>query len=146
MTSLRFLPEQIEQWAIARLKPYERNPRIHSDDQVAKGAASIASYGWTVPLLVTADGEVIAGHGRLLAAQHLGLTEVPVIRLFHLSAEQVRAYRVADNQLVLPDDRLVDGRLTHRRAVRGDPQCRADLACPAVAQPAQDRSVCIEVF
>src|SRR5512134_3231539 len=101
MTSLRFLPEQIEPWPVARLKPYERNPRLHSDDQVAKVAASIASYGWTVPLLVTEDGEVIAGHGRLLAARHLGLSEVPVIRLSHLSPEQVRAYRVADNQLVL---------------------------------------------
>ena len=101
MTSLRFLPEQIEHWPIARLKPYERNPRMHSDAQVTKVAASIASYGWTVPLLVTEDDEVIAGHGRLLAARHLGLTEVPVIRLSHLSAEQVRAYRVADNQLVL---------------------------------------------
>ena len=68
---------------------------------MAKVAASIASYGWTVPLLVTEDGEVIAGHGRLLAARHLGLTEVPVIRLSHLTPEQVRAYRVADNQLVL---------------------------------------------
>ena len=63
MTTLRFLPEQIEHWPLARLKPYERNPRLHSDDQVAKVAASIASYGWTVPLLVTDDGEVIAGHG-----------------------------------------------------------------------------------
>jgi hypothetical protein len=79
MTMLPFLPEQIEQWPLARLKPYERNPRLHSDDQVAKVAASIASYGWTVPLLVTEDGEVIAGHGRLLAARHLGLTKVPVI-------------------------------------------------------------------
>jgi DNA modification methylase len=101
MSSLRFLPEQIEHWPVARLKPYERNPRLHSDDQVAKVAASIASYGWTVPLLVTEDGEVIAGHGRLLAARHLGLAEAPVIRLDHLSPEQVRAYRVADNQLVL---------------------------------------------
>src|SRR6266511_3049904 len=101
MTSLRFLPEQIEPWPLASLKPYERNPRLHSDNQVAKVAASIASYGWTVPLLVTEDGEVVAGHGRLLAARHLGLTEVPVIRLSHLSPEQVRAYRVADNQLVL---------------------------------------------
>src|SRR5512144_3217587 len=95
------MPEQIEQWPVARLKPYQRNPRLHSDDQVAKVAASIASYGWTVPLLITEGGEVIAGHGRLLAAQHLGLTEVPVIRLSHLRAEQARAYRVADNQLVL---------------------------------------------
>ena len=101
MTSLRILPEQIEHWPVARLKPYARNPRLHSADQVAKVAASIASYGWTVPLLVTEVGEVIAGHGRLLAARHLGLTDVPVIRLSHLSPEQVRAYRVADNQLVL---------------------------------------------
>ena len=57
MSSLRFLPEQIEQWSLARPSPYERNPRLHSDDQVVKVAASIASYGWTVPLLVTEDGE-----------------------------------------------------------------------------------------
>ena len=114
MTSLRFLPEQIEHWPVARLKPYERNPRLHSADQVAKVAASIASYGWTVPLLITEDGEVIAGHGRLLAARHLGLTEVPVIRLSHLSPEQVRAYRVADNQLVLEgawDEKLLAAEL-----------------------------------
>ena len=85
MTSLRFLPEQIEQWPVARLKPYERNPRLHSDDQVAKVAASDRQLRLDVPLLVTEDGEVIAGHGRLLAARHLGLTEVPVIRLSHLT-------------------------------------------------------------
>ena len=99
--TLRFLPEQIELLPIARLKPYERNPRLHSEEQVAKVAASIASYGWTVPLLVTEDGEVIAGHGRLLAAQRLGLSAVPVIRLQHLTETQARAYRIGDNQLAL---------------------------------------------
>ena len=69
MTSLRFCPDQIESWPLARLKPYERTPRLHSDDQVAKVAASIASYGWTVPLLVTEVGELIAGYGRLQAAR-----------------------------------------------------------------------------
>ena len=99
MTSLRFLPEQIEQWPVARLKPYSRNPRTHSDDQIARMAASLVEYGWTAPILVADDGEIIAGHGRLLAAQHLGLNEVPIIRLSHLTPEQVRAYRIADNRL-----------------------------------------------
>ena len=99
MTSLRFLPEQIEQWPIARLKPYARNARTHSDDQIAKIAASLVEYGWTAPVMVSDDGEIVAGHGRLLAAQHLGLNEVPIIRLSHLTPEQVRAYRIADNRL-----------------------------------------------
>lgn len=101
MKSLRFLPEQIEQWPIARLAPYARNARTHDDDQVAKIAASIAEFGWTVPLIVDDAGEVIAGHGRILAAQRLGLEELPVIRLGHLSPSQIRAYRIADNQLTL---------------------------------------------
>ena len=99
MTMLRFLPEQIEQWPLARLKPYARNARTHSDDQVAKIAASLVEYGWTAPVMVADDGEIVAGHGRLLAAQHLGLEEVPIIRLSHLTPEQVRAYRIADNRL-----------------------------------------------
>jgi DNA modification methylase len=101
LTSLPFLPEQIEQWPIARLKPYERNPRLHSGDQVARLAASLIEYGWTQPILIAEDGEVIAGHGRLLAAQSLGLDTVPVIRLAHFSAAQQRAYRIGDNQLAL---------------------------------------------
>jgi DNA modification methylase len=99
VTSLRFLPEQIEQWPVARLKPYSSNARTHSDDQVAKIAASLVEYGWTAPVMVSDDGEIVAGHGRLLAAQHLGLNEVPIIRLSHLTPEQVRAYRIADNRL-----------------------------------------------
>ena len=101
MTSLCFLPEQIEQWPIARLLPYARNARTHSADQVAKIAASLVEYGWTAPVMVSDDGEIVAGHGRLLAAQHLGLDQVPIIRLAHLSPEQVRAYRIADNKLAL---------------------------------------------
>ena len=96
---LPFLPEQIEQWPIARLVPYARNARIHAEDQVAKIAASLVEYGWTAPVLVADDGEIVAGHGRLLAAKHLGLDAVPVIRLSHLSPEQARAYRIADNRL-----------------------------------------------
>jgi DNA modification methylase len=84
---------------IESLRPYARNPRTHSDDQVAKIAASIVEFGWTMPILVDDNREIIAGHGRHLAASRLGLAEVPVIRLAHLSPEQVRAYRIADNKL-----------------------------------------------
>jgi ParB-like chromosome segregation protein Spo0J len=66
---------------------------------VAKIAASMAKFGWTVPCMVADDGELIAGHGRVLAATMLGLTEVPVIRLSHLDEAERRAYRIADNKL-----------------------------------------------
>ena len=101
MTDLRFQPGSIEQLRIDELRPYARNPRTHSDDQVAKLAASLVEFGWTMPILVNHELEVIAGHGRILAARRLGLDAVPVIRLAHLTPEQVRAYRIADNKLAL---------------------------------------------
>ena len=101
MTDLRFQPGSIEQLRIDELRPYARNPRTHSDDQVAKLAASLVEFGWTMPILVNDELEVIAGHGRILAARRLGLDAVPVIRLAHLTPEQVRAYRIADNKLAL---------------------------------------------
>ena len=97
--TLSFAPERIEHWPLERLKPYARNAKTHGADQVAKIAGSMARFGWTVPVLVSGDGEVIAGHGRILAATQLGLTEAPVIVLDHLTEEQRRAYRLADNQL-----------------------------------------------
>ena len=97
--TLSFAPERIETWPLERLKPYARNAKAHGDDQVARIAASMAQFGWTVPVLVGADGEVIAGHGRILAATHLGLTDAPVIVLDHLTEAQRRAYRIADNKL-----------------------------------------------
>jgi hypothetical protein len=96
---LVFAPSRIETWPIARLRLYARNARTHDADQVAKIAASMAEFGWTVPCLVADDGELIAGHGRVLAAMQLGLTEVPVIRLSHLDDAERRAYRIADNKL-----------------------------------------------
>jgi len=96
---LVFAPSQIETWPITRLRPYVRNAKIHGDDQVAKIAASMAKFGWTVPCMVADDGELIAGHGRVLAATMLGLTDVPVIRLGHLDEAERRAYRIADNKL-----------------------------------------------
>jgi len=93
--------KKIEQWPLARLQPYERNARTHSPEQVAQIAASIQEFGFTNPILVGKDDGIIAGHGRLAAAMDLGLTEVPVIVLDHLSAEQRRAYVLADNKLAL---------------------------------------------
>ncbi|MDB6179043.1 site-specific DNA-methyltransferase [Paracoccus sp. Z330] len=96
---LAFAPRQIEFWPIERLRPYARNAKMHGADQVARIAASMARFGWTVPCMVGDDGELIAGHGRVLAATELGLHEVPVIRLGHLDEAERRAYRIADNKL-----------------------------------------------
>lgn len=92
---------QIEQWPVDRLLPYAANARTHPDEQVAQIAGSIAEFGFNVPCLVDERGVLVAGHGRLLAAQRLGLPKVPVIRLDHLSDAQARAYRIADNQIAL---------------------------------------------
>jgi DNA modification methylase len=89
----------IERWPLDQLIPYVRNARTHNDDQVAQIAASIVEFGWLNPVLVDDAGNVIAGHGRLLAARKLGLETVPVIRASHLTPAQVRAYRLADNRL-----------------------------------------------
>jgi DNA modification methylase len=91
----------IELWPIDKLVPYTRNPRTHSEAQVAQIAASIAEFGFNNPILVDSKAGIIAGHGRLLAARKLQLKEVPVIILDHLTDAQKRAYIVADNQLAL---------------------------------------------
>ena len=92
---------QVERWPIDRLIPRVTNPRTHSPEQIAQIAASMGEWGWTNPILVAADGRIIAGHARVLAAQQLGMTEVPVIVLGHLSETQCRALVIADNQLAL---------------------------------------------
>ncbi len=83
------------------LIPYARNPRTHSDAQVAQIAASIREFGWTNPVLVDGASGIIAGHGRVLAARKLGRERVPVIELAHMNEAQKRAYVLADNQLAL---------------------------------------------
>ena len=92
---------QVVTWLVEKLIPFARNARTHSDEQVAQIAASIAEFGWTNPILAGADGIVIAGHARLLAARKLGLTEVPVIVLDHLTDTQRRALVLADNRLAM---------------------------------------------
>ncbi|HWL69431.1 MAG TPA: DNA methyltransferase [Geminicoccus sp.] len=93
--------DQVQRWPLARLTPFARNARTHSDAQVAQIAASIREWGWTVPVLVDEAGTIIAGHGRVLAAQRLALTEVPVMVARGWSEAKRRAYVLADNKLTL---------------------------------------------
>ena len=72
-----------EFWPIEKITPYARNSRTHSDEQVAQIAASIAEFGFTNPILAGGDGVIVAGHGRLAAAQKLGIPTVPVVVLDH---------------------------------------------------------------
>jgi len=83
------------------LIPYARNSRTHSDAQVSKIAASIKEFGFLNPIIVDADNGIIAGHGRVMAAQKLGLDTLPVIEAGHLTDAQRRAYVIADNRLAL---------------------------------------------
>jgi DNA modification methylase len=93
--------DNVERRAIASLVPYARNARTHSEEQVAQIAASMREWGWTNPVLVDEEGTIIAGHGRIQAAQKLGLTEAPVMVARGWSESQKKAYVLADNQLAL---------------------------------------------
>ena len=101
MTVTPTMASRIEMWPLDRLMPYAKNARTHSDAQVAQIAASIVEFGFTAPILVSEDGGILAGHGRLAAAQKLALDVVPVVVLDHLTPIQRRAYILADNQLAL---------------------------------------------
>ena len=90
---------RLEHWPILRLVPYARTARTHSDSQVAEIAASIGRFGFNNPVLVDEAGGIIAGHGRVLAAKRLGMDEVPVVVLAHLTDAERRAYILADNKL-----------------------------------------------
>ena len=117
------LADRIELWPIDKLRPYERNPRTHSEAQVDQIAASMVEFGWTNPILIDENAGILAGHGRLLAAGKLGLAEVPVIRFEHLSEAQKRAYILADNQIALQagwDDALLAEELAWLRDERFD--------------------------
>lgn len=101
-----------------KLVPYERNARTHSDEQVAQIVKSIEQFGFTNPILVDGEDGILAGHGRLMAAKRLGMQQVPVVVLDHLSEAQRRAYVLADNQLALNagwDQELLKGELLDLR-------------------------------
>ena len=95
------MARRIEIWPTDRLVPYGKNARTHSAEQIAQIAASIVEFGFVNPVLVDTNAGIIAGHGRLLAARKLGLPEVPVVVLDHLSETQRRAYIIADNKLAI---------------------------------------------
>jgi ParB-like chromosome segregation protein Spo0J len=92
------LHDRIERVAREELIPYSNNPKEHPEEQVNKIASSIKNYGWDQPIVVDADGEIIKGHGRLQAAEKLGIDEVPVIWREDLSDAEARAARIADNK------------------------------------------------
>lgn len=96
----KFTPA-IEHVAVRSLKPYPRNARRHSKAQIKQIAASIERFGFNNPVLIADDGEIVAGHGRVAAAQLLGIETVPAVRLSHLSEVEKRAYIIADNKLAL---------------------------------------------
>lgn len=92
---------KIQYFKRANLKRYDRNVMIHSDAQVQQIAASIKQFGWTNPVLIDELGEIIAGHGRLAAAEVLRIDDIPTIMLSGLTEDEKRAYRLADNKLPL---------------------------------------------
>ncbi len=92
---------KIEMLPVTVLRPYSGNARRHSKKQIRQIADSITRFGFTNPVLVGDEGEIIAGHGRVMAAKELGLKAVPTLKLSHLSAEERRAYVLADNKLAL---------------------------------------------
>lgn len=105
---------EIEHVNIDTLIPYTNNPRTHSASQLDRLVQSLKEFGFTNPILVGDDMQVVAGHGRLIAAQAMNMTKVPVIKLSHLTDDQKRAYVIADNQLALNsgwDDDLLQAEL-----------------------------------
>ena len=92
------LHDRVERVSREELIPYSNNPKEHPEEQVNKIASSIKNYGWDQPIVVDGDGEIIKGHGRLQAAEKLGLDEVPVIRRDDLTDAEARASRIADNK------------------------------------------------
>lgn len=95
------IPEGAKLFSIERIKPFEKNARTHSESQVEQIASSMLEFGFTNPILIDEKDMIIAGHGRLMAANRLGLKEVPVIILSHLTEDQKRAYCLADNSIAL---------------------------------------------
>jgi DNA modification methylase len=115
--------DQIERWPLDRLLPYARNARTHSSAQVDQIAASMREWGWTNPILADERGSILAGHGRLAAAQKLGFTDVPVMVARGWSEAKKRAYVIADNQLALKagwDEEMLAAELTDLRDLTFD--------------------------
>jgi DNA modification methylase len=150
------MADRIEIWPTDKLVPYDKNPRTHSTEQVNQIAASIAEFGFLNPILVDTTAGIIAGHGRLQAAKQLGLAQVPVVVLNHLTDAQKRAYVIADNKLALNagwDDDLLRTEMAALAAENfdmpvigfSDDELAALLAEPNVAEGNTDEDAVPEV-
>jgi ParB family chromosome partitioning protein len=101
MKATKAKPLEIEMIETHKLVPYAKNSRTHSKEQITQIATSIGEFGFTNPVLIGESEDIIAGHGRVMAAKELELSKVPCIRLEHLTKEQKKAYVIADNKLAL---------------------------------------------
>lgn len=90
---------KVEYSDVSKLLPYAGNAKVHGDAQVEELCRSISEFGFVNPVLIDERGEIVGGHGRVLAASRLGLKKVPIVRLSHLSERQIRALRLADNRI-----------------------------------------------
>ena len=95
--------DKVENWDVDTIRPYEGNAKIHTEEQVASIAKSIAKFGFDQPIVVDGAGVIIKGHGRHLAAKHLGMEKVPVIVRMDLTASEANASRLADNRVAVGD-------------------------------------------
>lgn len=133
---------KVEEWAIQRVMPYAANAKRHPELQLGQIMASIRQFGFTNPILVDGKGVVIAGHGRIQAAINLGLKKVPVIKLAHLSEDQAKALRIADNSIAQAgtswDPDMLEAELASLRAVKFDLE---PLGLDAIELPDLDDTV-----
>lgn len=115
---------KMESMATKSIAPYANNAKVHPEPQVAQIVASIQKFGFIAPILINANNVIIAGHGRLAAAKELGMAKVPVIRLGHLTDDEARALRIADNSIAESGTRwdvdLLEAELDALRAVKFD--------------------------
>ena len=100
---MKEVQDKVENWDVDAIRPYEGNAKIHTDEQVAAIAKSIEKFGFDQPIVVDGAGVIIKGHGRHLAAQHLGMAKVPVIVRMDLTANEASASRLADNRVAVGD-------------------------------------------
>ena len=94
---------EINQTKITELKNYDKNAKQHPPEQIQKITESIKTFGFNIPILIDSNNEIIAGHGRLLASIQLGLDSVPTIQISHLTPQQIKAFRIADNKTAISD-------------------------------------------
>lgn len=115
---------KVEMWPIGKVLPYASNAKVHPERQISEITASIKQFGFVSPVLVDGKGVLIAGHGRILAAKNMGFKKVPVIKLGHLSEDEAKALRIADNSIAISgtswDADMLESELTSLRAVKFD--------------------------